>query len=103
MLSLFNSTSLGIPDTDHSKSKQRKHEGYNVFKGFPGGSVLKNLPAMQDMWVQSLYREDPLEKEMATHSTILSWEILVGYSSGGHKRVQCDLATKQKCFQKASW
>ena len=33
--------------------------------------VVKNLPAMQETWVQSLGREDPLEKEMATHSSIL--------------------------------
>ena len=34
----------------------------------------KNLPAMQEARVQSLGREDPLEKEMATHSSILAWE-----------------------------
>ena len=33
------------------------------------------MPAMQETWVQSLGREDPLEKEMATHSSILAWEI----------------------------
>jgi len=38
--------------------------------GFPGGSVVKNPPAMQEMWVQSLGGKDPLEKEMATHSSI---------------------------------
>ena len=43
--------------------------------GFPGGSVVKNLPAMQDMWVQSLRCEDPLQEEMATHSSILAWKI----------------------------
>ena len=43
--------------------------------GFPGGSVAKNLPAVQDMRVQSLGRDDPLEKEMATHSSILVREI----------------------------
>ena len=43
--------------------------------GFPGNSVVKNLPAMQEMRVQSLGLEDPLEKEMATHSSILAWEI----------------------------
>ena len=37
--------------------------------------TVKNLPAMQETWVQSLGREDPLEKEMATHSRILAWEI----------------------------
>ena len=35
----------------------------------------KNLPAMQETWVQSLGREDPLEEEMATHSSILACEI----------------------------
>ena len=36
--------------------------------------MVKNLPAVQDMWVPSLGREDPLEKELATHSSILAWE-----------------------------
>ena len=36
---------------------------------------LKRLPAMQETWVQSLGQEDPLEKEMATHSSILAWRI----------------------------
>ena len=44
-------------------------------KGFPGGSVVKNLPAMQETCVLSLRQENPLEKEMATHSTILVWII----------------------------
>ena len=35
----------------------------------------KNLPAMQETWVQSLGQEDPLEKEMETHSSILAWRI----------------------------
>ena len=46
--------------------------------GFPGGSVVKNLPAMQEtqeMWVQSLGWEDPLEKGITTHSSILAWRI----------------------------
>ena len=46
--------------------------------GFPGGSVVKNLPAieeMQETGVQTLGQEDSLEKEMATHSSILAWEI----------------------------
>ena len=37
---------------------------------FPDGSVVKNLPAMQKTWVLSLSQEDPLEKGMATHSSI---------------------------------
>ena len=41
----------------------------------PDGSDLKSLPAFQETQVQSLGQEDPLEKEMATHSSILSWRI----------------------------
>ena len=37
--------------------------------------MIKNLPAMQETWVQSLGQEDPLEKEMATHSSTLAWRI----------------------------
>ena len=40
--------------------------------GFPGGSVVKNPPVKREMRVQSLGWEDPLEKEMATHSSILA-------------------------------
>ena len=36
---------------------------------------VKRLPATQETWVRSLGREDPLEKEMATHSSILAWRI----------------------------
>ena len=43
--------------------------------GFPSGSALKNLPAIQETWVWSLGWEDPLEEEMATHSSILAWKI----------------------------
>ena len=46
----------------------------NVF--FPDGSVGKEMSAMQKTWVLSLGWEDPLEKEMATHSSNLTWEIL---------------------------
>ena len=43
--------------------------------GFPGALAVKNSPAMQETQAQSLDREDLLEKEMATHSSILAWEI----------------------------
>ena len=43
-------------------------------RGFSGGSVVKNPPAVQETQVQSLGWEDPLEKEMATHSSILTWK-----------------------------
>ena len=54
--------------------------------GFPGGSAVKNLPAMQEpqeTGIQSLYQEDPLEKEMATHSSIPAWKIPWTEESGG--------------------
>ena len=56
-----------------------------------------NLPAMQETQVQSLGQEDPLEKEMAMHSSIFAWEShgqrsLAGYSPWGH-RVGHDWAT----------
>ena len=43
--------------------------------GFLPSSISKNLPAMHETWVQFLDWEDPLEKEMATHSSILAWRI----------------------------
>ena len=51
--------------------------------GFPGGSVIKNPPAKQEMWVRSLGQEDPLEKKMATYSSILTWEIPWAEEPGG--------------------
>ena len=48
---------------------------YFTLAGFPGGQMVKNLPAMWETRVQSLGREDPLEKEMATNSSTLAWEI----------------------------
>ena len=51
--------------------------------GFYGGSVVKNPPAMQEMPIQSLGWEDPLEKETATHSSILAWEIPWTEKTGG--------------------
>ena len=67
------------------------------------GSVVKNLPAkqkMQETQIQSLCREDPLEKEMPTHSSILAWEIpwteeLGRLQSMGSQKSQHDLATEQ--------
>ena len=43
--------------------------------GFPRGLVVKNLPEMQETQIWSLGQEDALEKKMATHSSILAWEI----------------------------
>ena len=55
----------------------RKQNRHNVCpqRGFPGGSVVKNLPAMWETWVQSLGGEGPLEEGMTTYSSILAWRI----------------------------
>ena len=45
------------------------------YQGFPDGSVVKNPPAMQEMWVQSLGQEDAQEEKMVTYSSILAWKI----------------------------
>ena len=64
--------------------------------------MVKNLPAIQEVWVRFLGQEDPLEKEMVTHSNILSWEVTWTegpsglYSTWGRRRVGHDLVTKQQ-------
>ena len=60
--------------------------------------TVKRLPTVRETWVQSLGREDPLEKEMATHSSILAWKIPwmedpVRLQSMGSQRVGHDWAT----------
>ena len=66
--------------------------------GFPVAQMVKNLPAMQETQVPSLGQEGPLEKEMATHSSILAWRIPWtekpgGLQSIGLQRVGHDWAT----------
>ena len=65
--------------------------------------MVKNLSAMQEIWVRSLCLEDPLEKEMTTDSSIPAWEIPGteepgGLQSMGSQRFRHDLATKQTCI-----
>ena len=57
--------------------------------GFPGGQTVKNLPAMWEIWVQSLGGEDRLEKGMATHSSILAWRIPWTKEPGGYGPWDC--------------
>ena len=58
--------------------------------GFPGSSVLKNPPSnARDMRAQPLSQEDPLEKEMAAHSSILAWEIPQTEEPGGLQSMRC--------------
>ena len=72
--------------------------------GLPGGSVVKNSPAMEDKGVQSLGQEDPLEKEMAIHSSILAWTIPWaeepgGLQSMGSQKVGCSRVTEHSPAQ----
>ena len=68
----------------------------HFFLSFPGGSVVKNLPAKQATWVGSLGWEDLLEKEMATQVSILAWESHGQRSLKGCNRVRYNLETKLK-------
>ena len=65
--------------------------------------TVKHLPTMWETWVQSLSQEYLLKKEMATHSSILAWEIprteeSGGLQSMGSQRVGCDLVTKHQIW-----
>ena len=65
--------------------------------------MVKNLPAMQEMQIQSLGREDSLEKEMGTHSSILAWEIPRTEETGrlqsrGLQRIRHSRMTKQQQY-----
>ena len=72
------------------------------FLGFPGGSVVKNLPTKQETWVRNIPGSGyHLQKEVATHSSILAWESPwtekpVGLQSMGLQRVRHNLATKRQ-------
>ena len=59
---------------------------------------LKHLPAMQETWVRSLGWEDPLEKEMATHSSILAWRIPWMEESGGLQSMGSQSQTRLSDF-----
>ena len=70
-------------------------------RGFSVGLVIKNPPVMQEMQVQSLSWEDPLEKEMATHASIPAWDIPWTEEPGrlqcmGSQRVGHDFVIKQQ-------
>ena len=66
-----------------------------TLKGFPCGLTGKESPAMQETWVRVLNWEDPLEKEKATHSSILAWRILWAFTF----TVICNSkGGKTKCF-----
>ena len=68
---MLQSTGLQRFGLDLVTEQQQK----TIRRGVPGGSVVKNPPAMQVTQVRSLCWEDPMEKEMEIHSNILAWEI----------------------------
>ena len=81
------------------KKYQKKH--FLEFYASSGGSAVANLPANEADVGSIPGLEDPLGKEMTTHSSILAWEIplqknMVGYSPWDYKRVGHDLVTKQQ-------
>ena len=81
-------------------TKLEKRTASHKCRVFPGGSVVKNSPAKQETRVWSLGRENHLEGEITTHSSILAWEIPWteepdGLQSRGLQKVQHNLATKQ--------
>ena len=94
--------SLTCKPSETAKKKKKKKKVECIYS-FPGGSVVKNPPAVWETWVQSLGQKDSLEEEMATPSSILAWKIpqteepgrLQSYSPWGH-RVGHDLVTKQE-------
>ena len=70
-----------------------------LFQASQMAQIVKNLPAMQETWVWSVGQEDPLEKGMAPHFTILAWRIprtekIGGLQSMGSQRVGHNLVTK---------
>ena len=75
----------------HTHAHTHTHTRYNIqdldelFSQYASlvAQRLKHLPAMRETWAQSLGPEDPLEKEMATHSSILAWRIPWTEEPGG--------------------
>ena len=89
-----------------SQTEKSKYHLALLLWGFPGGPVVKNSPAKQETQIQFLGQEDPLEKEMATHSSILAWEIPWREEHGGlqcmgSQKVRHDWATRKRetCLQ----
>ena len=71
----------------HPSLNRNKSESKSPFGASQVAQVVKNLPAMQEIQVQSLGWEDPMEKGMATHSIIVSWRIQQAEEPGGLQSV----------------
>ena len=89
--SVLNSAWVPFPRRWEGKPAQSQICLHSPTQGFIGASVVKNLPVKQETRVWSLSQKDPLETEMATHWSILAWEIpwteKPGYSPLGHKEL----------------
>ena len=69
---------MNLEPIKQSEVSQKEKEKYHVLMHiwtYLVAQMVKHLPTMQETWVQSLSREDLLEKEMAIHSSILAWKI----------------------------
>ena len=77
VLYLLTRAAVAQLDTYVKVHRLQQFPGSPEVRGFPSGSVVKNLPAVQEMWVRSPGQEDPLEEGMATHSSILAWSIIM--------------------------
>ena len=92
-----------IQKNTHAKQKQpkkKKKEKENRFRGFTGGSLIKSLPASAGGVGSILAQDDPLQEEVAPHSSILAWRIPWTAEPGrlqsmGSQRAGHDLATTQ--------
>ena len=89
--------SMGLRSRTQLKQLSSSIILYYIIRGFPSGSVAKNL-SMQETGVQTLGLEDSLEKEMAAHSSILAWKVPWtegpgGLQSTGSHRIRYDWAT----------
>ena len=80
----------GVPKSQ-TRLKDEAQHSINTVRASLVAQMVKNLPAMQETWVRSLGWDDPLEKEMAIHSSILAWRIpwtknsMEGYNPWGCK------------------
>ena len=75
--------SIGISGSYGSSTFNFLRNLHTALLRFPGGSVVKNLPALQKTRVQPLSQEDPMEQGMATHSSTLAWRIPWTEEAGG--------------------
>ena len=98
------STYLSFRNEIMKLNKMHRHTDYRASLV---AQMVKNLPAMQETWVWSLGRKDPLEKEMAIHSSILARKIPWreepgGLQSMGSKRIGHNWLTHTECKDSAS-